>query len=609
MKYKNISPKKLIESPKKDLNKEQIKKTIEIAEKNLKHKQLQNALNAAFILISLGLKENSVSAALLYETRLKEEEILKELNEDTSKLVEETRKIKKIETQNRNFSSETLSKIILASTRDIRTIIIILSSKLCEIRNVKDDKKLAENVMEVYSPISQKLGLNEIKWELEDLGFRIQHPKEYAKIKNALRKKRNAREADLKKISGEIKKRLKKEEIYAEIIGRTKNFYGIYKKMNKKKCGLKELHDLIAVRIICNTIKECYLILGLIHSMYEPLLNSFDDYIANPKKNNYRSIHTDLKTYDGKIFEVQIRTLEMHTEAEEGLSAHWLYKELKKDKEFEGKLTWARELIDWHRKNKTKKILETLKLRFEEKKIFILTPNSEIIQLPLNSTPLDFAYAVHSRIGDKCDKAKVNGKLVKLDYKLENGDIVEIITSKKQFPKKQWLSVVKSQKAKSRIMNYLQMKGKPKSKTKKIQEKISKKVIDSIKIAKCCNPVPGDKIYAIKTTKRKLTVHRETCKNLLRENQKKIIPLNWEMIGNKETSTEIKIIAAEKINLLTDLLDAIASLKAKAVSTEAKVENQNVTCKFTLQVKKTETIGKIMEKMKKIDGVKEVSRI
>ncbi|MFH1663267.1 MAG: TGS domain-containing protein [archaeon] len=606
MKYKNVSANDLFKSLKKDTDLLTIKKATELAKNHLEGKQLSNALNTAFTLVSLGLKENTISAALLWETGLKEEEILKELNEDAQKLVMETRKIKKIESQNKNFSPETLSKIILATTKDIRTIIIILSAKLAELRNTKSNEELAKNVMEVYCPISQKLGLEEINWELEDLSFRIIEPKAYNAIKNAMKKTRKERDSELKKIVEEIRKKLKKEGINANIIGRTKNFYGIYKKMKKKKCRLKDLRDLTAVRIICNTIKECYLILGFIHSMHEPLLGSFDDYIASPKKNNYRSIHTDLKTADGKVFEAQIRTMQMHIEAEEGMPAHWAYKELKKDKEFDGKLTWARELIEWQRKNKKEKMFETFNLSFEEKKIFTLTPKDKIIELPLNSTPLDFAYAIHSSLGNSCEKAKVNGKLVKLDHKLENGDLVEIITSKKQFPKKQWLSIVKSQKAKARIMNFLKIEV---TKTKKIPEKTGKKIIDSIKIAKCCSPISGDKIFAIKTTKRKLIVHRETCPNLLRENKKKIIPLNWGMVGKTETSTEIKIEAIEKINLLTDILDAIASMKAKAVSTEAKVENKNISCKFTLQAKKPETITKIIEKIKGIDGVKEVSRV
>ncbi len=608
MEYENISVEKFKNSIKKGPYYSQIKKAIEYSDKIIDQKQFQNSLNSAYILNSLGIKGNPLAATFLCETKTKKEEITKEFNEDITNIVEELRKIKKIESQSKNFSSETLSKIILATTKDIRTIIIALSLKLSELRNVKEpDKILAKKIREVYLPISQKLGLNEIKWELEDRAFKIEHPKEYNKLKRALKKKRKERETDLKKIINEIKKRFKDDKINAKIIGRTKNFFGIYSKMKKKNCKANELHDLIAVRILCNTIKECYLILGIIHSMYEPLLNSFDDYIATPKKNNYRSIHTDLKTKDKKIFETQIRTFEMNAEAEEGLPAHWAYKEVKKDKEFDSKLTWAKELIEWHRKNKTKKILDTLKLRFEEKKIFTLTPKADIIELTPDSTPLDFAYAVHSNMGNKCEKAKVNGKIVKLDHKLENGDLVEIITSKKQFPKRQWLVMVKTKKAKAKIKQILKISQEVKPKI--IKPEISKKIIESIKIAKCCNPLPENKIFAIKTTKRKLIVHNENCVNLKRENRKKIIPINWKMIGQKELNTKIKIQAKEKVNLLTEILDAVTSLKGKIISTNAKVENKTVNCTITLKTKKPQTIGKILEKINKIEGIKEVSRI
>jgi GTP pyrophosphokinase len=607
MKYENVSAKKLLQSIKKGFESEVPTKTIKLAEDNLNERELKNALNCAYILSSLGLKRNSIAAALLCETKIKEEEIQKEFGEEIKSLVASIRKIKKIESQNRNFAAETLSKIILAATKDIRTIIMILSSKLCELRNAgKEDKELAKKVIEVYLPITQKLGLDEIRWELEDLSFKILNSKEYHKIKNLVRKKRKERENDLKKIVNEIKKELKKQKIQATVIGRVKNFYGIYRKMKRKNCKINEVHDLIAVRIICNTIKECYIILGIVHSMYEPLLNSFDDYIANPKENNYRSIHTDLKTKEGKIFEAQIRTWEMNAEAEEGLPAHWAYKEIKKDKEFDGKLTWAKELIEWNRRHSSKKISNAIKIGFEDKKMFVLTPNSDIIELVPKATPIDFAYAIHSSLGNKCLKAKVNGKMVPLDYELENGDVVEIITSEKQQPKRQWLSTVKTAKAKAKIRQFLKITKEKKG--QEIKESIPEKTIRAIRISKCCNPIPGDKIFAIKTTKRKLTVHRENCENLKRENPKKIIPLNWEMIGRKELSTKIKINAREKINLLTEILDVIASFKAKAVSIQVKVENKNFSCKFILQTKKPQTIGKIIEKIRQIDGITEVRR-
>ncbi len=608
MQYENVSPKKLLNSVKKTQEYSLIKKATEHAEKELTGKKLSNCLNTAYTINSLAIRGNIISATLLHETKLNQEEIKKEFNEDTKKLVESIRKIKKIESQYKNFDSKTLSKIILATTKDARTIIIILASKLAELRNAKkEEKHKAKIVQEVYLPISQKLGLNEIKWELEDLAFKLLQKKEYDKIKYKLKKKKTEREKELKKIIKEIKKTLKKEKIKAEVIGRTKNFVGIHNKMKRKKCGLEDLHDLIAVRIICNTIKECYIILGIIHSLYEPLLNSFDDYIANPKENNYKSIHTDLKTKDKQVFEAQIRTWEMNAEAEEGLPAHWTYKQIKKDTEFDGKLIWAKQLIEWNKKNKTKNVLDTIKIGFEEKKIFTLTPKADIIELLPKSTPIDFAYSIHSAVGNKCSKAKVNGKIVPLDYPLENGDIIEIIISPKQHPKRQWLTIAKTTKAKAKIRQALEITGQEKKRKKTIKT-IPIKMTHSIRISKCCNPLPEDKIAALKTTKRKIAIHKENCRNILRENPKKIIPISWEMIGKKELTAEIKIEAKEKVNLLKDILDAIVLLKGKVIATETKVENKKVISKFTIQAKKPQAISRIIEKIKKIEGIKTVKR-
>jgi len=607
MKYENVSEEKFLKSLKKSQEIGLIKKAVKVCEKELAQKDFVSLLNTANLLSSLGLKDASISAVMLFETKMDSEEIKKEFTEETKNLVDSIRKIRKIENQRKNFDAETLSKIILATTQDVRTTIMVLALKLSKLRSAKkEDKELANLVKDIFLPISQKLGLEEVAWELEDLSFKILEQEKYLKMKNIIKRNRNDRENDLKKIENEIKKTLKKENINAKVIGRVKNLFGIYKKMKRKKCKLKDVHDLIAIRIICDTVKECYIILGIIHAMYESLLNSFDDYIASPKKNNYRSIHTDLKTADGKVFETQIRTWEMHAEAEEGTPAHWLYKDIKKNKEFDSELTWAKQLIEWSRKSKSKKIIESLKLRFEEKKIFVLTPNSDIIELVPGATPLDFAYAIHPSIGNTCEKTLVNGKIVSLDYELDNGDVVEIITSKKQVPKSQWLTIVKTNKAKSKIRQFLKIKKEKKS--KKEPQKILKKIINSIKISKCCNPIPGDKIFAIKTTKRKLTIHRENCENLKREDQKKVIPINWGMIGKRELSAEIKIKAKERINLLTEILDVIALMKGRVISTDAKVEKGSISCNFVLQTKKPEIIRKIVEKIRKIDGIKEVNR-
>ncbi|MBU1120522.1 RelA/SpoT family protein, partial [Candidatus Micrarchaeota archaeon] len=431
---------------------------------------IQHSLNTAMIASELGLDEKTVASALLhnvlYKGKTTEEELRNGFGDEVADMVIGITKINSIIERNRKkIELEVLSKLILATAKDMRAIFIKLADVLDSLRcidifNEKRRNEIAREALLLYSPICHKFGLTKCRWEIEDLAFKQLDGKSYSWIKGRIKERREAREEKLNSLLKEVRERLEREGIKVEVNGRTKHFYGIKQKMQKYK--FNDIHDLLAIRIICDSVRDCYAILGIIHSMYEPITDCFDDYIANPKPNNYRSIHTDLRK--GKeVFEAQIRTGEMHNEAEEGSPAHWIYKRYREDKDFDKKITWTRQLMELTKKSKkAREFIDSLNLDFGKNKVFVLTPRGEVTELAEGSTPIDFAFNIHSEIGRTCEKAKVNGKIVPLNYVLENGDEVEIITSKKQVPKRQWLSFVKTSKAISKIRQVLSLPELPK---------------------------------------------------------------------------------------------------------------------------------------------------
>jgi RelA/SpoT family (p)ppGpp synthetase len=473
MKYAPASLKDIIQNMKTNLKDERIEveKAFEFVAKHLKDNNflLQHSLNTAQIVSSLGVDTTTIVAALLHccvrKNRVKAEEIEKLFGREVKELVERVAKISKVVEQNQNkISYLTLSKVVLAIAEDFRVLIIVLCDKLDGIRNIYNGASIplekralmARAALELYASICHKLGLEEIKWETQDLSMKILYPETYYKIKKLVNKTRKEREEFLKKFVNVLSEKLKAKGLRTTIYSRVKSFYSINQKMIKKNRSFNEIMDLLAVRIICNSIKDCYLALSLVHEIFKHVPGTLDDYIAKPKSNNYQSIHTNVE-FEGQIIEVQIRTWEMHAEAEGGISAHWVYKEQIKDKHFDKKLEWAKQLIELNRNSK--EILNKIKLEFGGTKIFVFTPKGEIIELEKNSTPIDFAYTIHSDLGNTIAKAKVNGKIVPLNYVLDNGETVEIITSKRKTIKRAWLNFVKTTKARQKIRNALKING------------------------------------------------------------------------------------------------------------------------------------------------------
>lgn len=430
--------------------------------------------NVAYIIAELGLDEKTICAALLHDvvedTDVKKEDLEKEFGSEIAEMVDGVTKLKQIQHATIEENQvENYRKMFLAMGKDIRVIIIKLADRLHNMRTLqymKRDRQIAisQETMQLYAPLANRLGFYAMKWELEDLGFKYLHPEEYGDLVKGIEQKREERLKFIEKIMADIRVHLKKQHIEAEVTGRAKHLYSIYRKMQRDNKTLDEIYDLFALRIIVNSLKDCYAVLGIVHDMYNPMPGRFKDYIAVPKANMYQSIHTTLLGEKGTPFEVQIRTWDMHRIAEYGIAAHWAYKEAnygsKKGQKVvtvqEDKLAWLRETLEWQQEMQDpQQFLETLKTELFEDEVYVFTPKGAIKVLPRGATPIDFAYSIHAEIGNHMTGAKINSKMVPIITPIKNGDIVEIITSENsKGPSMDWLKFVKSSSARNRIQQW-----------------------------------------------------------------------------------------------------------------------------------------------------------
>lgn len=423
--------------------------------------------NVAMILADLSMDSQTIMAGLLHDviedTEVTYENLVEEFGEEVADLVEGVTKLKKLQYKTKQENqAENLRKMVLAMAKDIRVIIIKLADRLHNMRTLEymseaKKKEKALETLEIYAPLAHRLGISKIKWELEDLSLRYLDPEGYYDLVDKVQKRRKEREAYIKMITGKLEKKLAEVNIPNETSGRPKSFYSIYKKMNYQNKDFDQIFDLTAIRVIVDNIKDCYGVLGIVHTMWKPIPGRFKDYIAMPKPNMYQSLHTTVISSDGEIFEVQIRTWDMHRTAEYGIAAHWKYKEGTVETDnLDKKLTWLRQLLEWQKDmSDPKEFMETLKIDFFTDEVFVFTPKGDVINLPNGATPIDFAYRIHTAVGDTCVGAKVDGRIVPLDYKLKNGNIVEIITSSNSTgPSRDWLKIVKSSRAKSKIRQW-----------------------------------------------------------------------------------------------------------------------------------------------------------
>lgn len=429
-------------------------------------------LNVAYILAEIGLDEPTICAALLHDvvedTETSNNDIEKEFGKEIAEMVAGVTKLSKIQfASTEEQQVENYRKMFLAMGKDIRVILIKLADRLHNMRTLKYLKRdrqiaISKETMELYAPLANRLGLYSIKWELEDLGFKYLYPEEFHELVDGINRKRDERLKFIEKIMADIRIQLKKQKIDAEVTGRAKHLYSIYRKMKRDNKTLDQIYDLFALRIIVKSVKDCYAALGVVHEMYSPMPGRFKDYIAVPKPNMYQSIHTTLLGEKGTPFEVQIRTWEMHRIAEYGIAAHWAYKEAsyfgKKQavKVEEDKLAWLRETLEWQKDMQDpQEFLETLKTELFEDEVYVFTPKGKIIVLPRGATSIDFAYSIHEQIGHHMTGCKINSKMMPIITKLKSGDIVEVVTSdNSKGPSRDWLKFVKSTNARNKIKGW-----------------------------------------------------------------------------------------------------------------------------------------------------------
>ena len=461
-----------------DFDKGLIERALELAAQA--HKDQLRESGQPFIIHPLAVAEiltemeqdlETIAASLLHDvvedTSVTMEQIEKEFGQDVAQLVDGVTKLKRLRFHTKaDHQAENLRKMFMAMAKDFRVIIIKFADRLHNMRTLEylpaaKQKELARETMEIYAPLAHRLGIFRFKWELEDLAFRYLQPKNYYNLVSDLRQRREEREQLISTLISQLHKTLEEAGIKVELTGRPKHLYSIWRKMEDQQKTVNEIFDLTAVRMVVDSVRDCYSVLGHVHNIYKPIPGRFKDYIAMPKGNGYQSLHTTVIVPKGRPVEIQIRTRQMHRQAEYGLAAHWRYKEGRKaDLAFEEKLSWFRQFMEWQSDLRdTNEYIETVKIDLFDDEVLVFTPKGDVIDLPIGAVPLDFAYRIHTDIGNATVGAKVNGRLVPLDHKLATGDIVEITTQKGATPSRDWLNIVKSSQARTKIRQWFKKVG------------------------------------------------------------------------------------------------------------------------------------------------------
>ncbi len=579
---------------------ELISKAIDLAKNKLNNKYFSHAIETTELLADKGLAKETIIAAILhdtiYENALTYDEIKNNFGEEVAGVVREISIINNVvKTNFPKIGSETLSSIILSISSDIQTIII----QIAELTNILEKKELTKDygktliplIKEVYVPLSLKLGLGRTNWKLEDDCFKLENPSAYSKIKKLVNKTREEREKIISEVKEEVED-LFKGKSDVQLTGRPKNFYSIYKKM--KKVPFKQINDLYGMRLLCNKERDCYEVLGRIHSKYPLLPDAFDDYISKPKATGYKSIHTAVKRGQD-IIEFQIRTWEQHLRIESNL--YWEYKKLKQNRDFEKNLSWERQLVEWQKSIGQ----DTEKRRVISKKIYVFTPKNEVVSLPIGATVIDFAFAIHTEIGLKMKQTKINNKIAPLESELKNLDRIEIITDKKNQIKETWLNYVKTEKAKTKIKQYFGIKAVLKRKSV-----LGLKTIQKIKLAECCKPLPGEDVIGVKTTKRKIIIHKINCTNVKNVSKEKLVEITLE---NNQGKTKLLVTGTDRVGLLGEILNEIKKSSSKITKTNFNIKKSGyVEAEFDIEINNIKKLEKLMEKIASIPSIQSVER-
>lgn len=678
-------------------------------------------VGVAAILVGLQMDDKTLAAAFLHDvvedTDYTLEDIKSQFGTVVANLVDGVTKLGKIEyISKEDRQIENYRKMFLAMARDIRVVLIKLADRLHNMRTMKfmpvyKQQSISLETLEIYAPLAHRLGIYTIKWELEDLAFRYMEPDIYYDLVEQVKIKRREREAMVNEAMITLKAALEKAGIKCEIQGRPKNFYSIHKKMVRDHKQISEIYDLLAIRVLVDTVKDCYGSLGIVHSMWRPIPGRFKDYVAVPKSNMYQSLHTTVLSSGGQPLEIQIRTFEMHRISEYGIAAHWRYKEsgsktpTSADKGFDAKLSWLRQLLEWHKDmSDSRDFVNTVKMDIFADEVFVFTPRGDVIDLPVGSVPIDFAYRIHTDVGNRCVGAKVNGRIVPLDYHLKNGDIVEAITSKQSNgPSRDWLNIVGSSETRNKIKSWFKKERREENIIKgremlerevkrlgydvkimmtpeKLKEAGSKLRIDSgdnllatlgyggvtlntvmsklveiykreqklntskdlaqvlaelkprkskakvshgilvrgesgimVKLARCCNPVPGDAVIGYITRGSGVSVHRIDCPNIMSNNpeeQSRLIEVSWDVSTDDMYRVNVVITSQDRPALMSDIMNIISDSKVNIFSLNCHTDKLKMAYSHLgLDINSLSQLEYVMNRIRRLKGVYKVERV
>ncbi len=567
---------------------------------------------------NLKLDDASIITALMHGIINKgadSKQIKKEFGDEIFSMLDSIERMTEIKKKisSKKIENENLRKVLIAASKDLRVLLIKICDKLVNLRDLgylPENRRriIANECMNVYAPLAYRLGLGKTKSELEDLAFKHIDEKNYKKVELIVEKIRNEGEKSIHTLKKIVENKIKDNAMDAEVEARIKHLHSIYKKATGKNYNLGSIMDIVGIRIITNSTDDCYKTLKIIHENFRPVQGKFKDYIAMPKPNGYQSLHTSVLDDKGRIFEVQIRTREMHEFAEEGIAAHFIYKNINHDRDFDKRLGWLKNIVE----NKEKFLDMNVDLFGSE--IFAFTPQGKVFELPENSTVIDFAYNIHSDLGNHCTGARINGNFASLKTKLNNGDIVEVIKSNTQIPSREWLKYAATRKAREKIKQFLRDAGKVTTRNYIINADNKKEIEESlikinnknkkIKIAMCCKPTPGDNIIGIESTKTRAIIHNTECEDI-KNSKKNVIEAEW--IEKFSKPIEILVDAKDRPGLLKEILNIIVRTKIAVTKTNAKLVNkEDSEFSFLVDVKEINALNDLIKTIRKINSVKKV---
>ena len=606
-------------------------------------------LKVAEILIDLEMDWETIVAALLHDvledTDITRKEMQRRFGKQVVSLVNGVTKISILKTKSKSVqSAETIRKMLFAMIKDIRVILIKLADKLHNMSTLnfltdEKRKRIATECLDIYAPLADRLGISWMKIELEDLSLKYLNPDAYTQIREALAVKKSERESYLKKVEKAIMKKAAENELEVRIESRAKHFYSIYQKMKKRKKSFDEIHDLFGIRVMCDSNSACYTLLGLVHQLWHPIEGRFKDYIAMPKSNQYQSLHTTVMCWEGKQLEIQIRTVDMHETAEKGIAAHWAYKQrgrtIKPDE-----LAIINKLKSLNGKGySSSEFLDEIKDEILQDSIYVFTPNGDIVELPKGSSPLDFAYHIHTEVGHHCIAAKADGSIVPLHAKLYNTQVVEIITNQNAHPHVNWLRFAKTSRARGKVRQWLNKHDETLIIDKNIIAKNVKKeqvpevkkeespgdaevvtqIVDKKKItfkiggiknmmismANCCAPTTGDDIIGYISRGRGIIVHKRDCPNLshIPEFAERAVEVEWEAKTPKSTK-RFQVTARMTSDLFSEIEGAVRKFKGHLI--EGKLEENergNLTGFFTMELENGKDFDTVVKSIRTIPSV------